>query len=72
MIIGAHLVIYAADAKRTRAFGRDVLGFANDCPSPRAGTAHTGFGLLATLNVPGGGKLGLYQPRHAMATNLPD
>ena len=26
-----------------------------------------GFGRLATLKVPGGGELGLYQPRHAMA-----
>jgi predicted enzyme related to lactoylglutathione lyase len=26
-----------------------------------------GFGRLVTLKVPGGGELGLYQPRHAMA-----
>jgi hypothetical protein len=31
-----------------------------------------GFGRLATLKVPGGGELGLYQPRHALAISLPD
>jgi predicted enzyme related to lactoylglutathione lyase len=31
-----------------------------------------GFGRLATLKVPGAGEIGLYQPRHPMATTLPD
>jgi hypothetical protein len=31
---------------------------------------NAGFGLLATIKVPGGGKLGLYQPRHALAIDL--
>jgi catechol 2,3-dioxygenase-like lactoylglutathione lyase family enzyme len=120
MIIGAHSIIYAADADRTRAFVRDVLGFSNvdaghgwlifKLPPGELGihpvepsdsgrhelylmcddieatvkdlkargvefegdVINAGFGLLATLIVPGGGKLGLYQPRHALATNLPD
>jgi predicted enzyme related to lactoylglutathione lyase len=29
-----------------------------------------GFGILATLQVPGGGQIGLYQPRHATAFDL--
>jgi catechol 2,3-dioxygenase-like lactoylglutathione lyase family enzyme len=29
-----------------------------------------GFGLLTTLRVPGGGEIGLYQPRHATAYDL--
>ena len=118
MIIGAHTVIYAAEAERTRAFMRDVLGFANvdagdgwlifKLPpaelgihpiEPEASGKHelylmcddiqqtvqelkargvefegdvinAGFGMLTTLKVPGGGSLGLYQPRHALATQL--
>ena len=32
--------------------------------------SNQGFGLLATMKVPGGGELGLYQPRHALAIDL--
>jgi len=118
MIIGAHSIIYAADAERTRAFIRDVLGFANvdaghgwlifKLPPAELGIhpiepnesgrhelylmcddinktveeltakgvefagpiTNAGFGMLATLNVPGGGQLGLYQPRHEMAISI--
>ena len=31
-----------------------------------------GFGLLTHLRVPGGGEIGLYQPRHPTAYDLPD
>ncbi len=34
------------------------------------GVADRGFGLLTTLKVPGGGTLGLYQPKHATAHDL--
>lgn len=34
------------------------------------GIADRGFGLLATLKVPGGGTLGLYEPKHATAEGL--
>lgn len=119
MIIGAHSIIYAADAERTRAFIRDVLGLANvdagdgwlifKLPPGELGIHPTepehsgkhelylmcddieqtvsdlkgrgvefegevinaGFGMLTTVKVPGGGSLGLYQPRHALATTLP-
>ena len=30
-----------------------------------------GWGLLTTLTLPSGNPLGLYQPRHALATELP-
>ena len=30
-----------------------------------------GFGLLATLRVPGGGEIGLYEPKHSTAYNVP-
>jgi predicted enzyme related to lactoylglutathione lyase len=29
-----------------------------------------GFGLVATMRVPGGGEIGLYQPRHPVAYDL--
>ena len=31
-----------------------------------------GFGRLITLKMPGGGELGLYRPRHALAISLGD
>jgi catechol 2,3-dioxygenase-like lactoylglutathione lyase family enzyme len=31
-----------------------------------------GFGLLTTLRVPGGGEIGLYQPKHPTAYDLTD
>jgi len=119
MIIGAHSIIYAEDAERTRAFIRDVLGFPyidvhegwlifklppgelGIHPVEPSGSGRhelyfmcddieqtvaelkgkgvefsgeitdAGFGRLITLKVPGGGELGLYQPRHALAVSLP-
>ena len=29
MLIGSHVIVYAKDAERTRAFFRDTLGFAH-------------------------------------------
>jgi hypothetical protein len=110
MIVGAHTIIYSADAEADRAFLRDVLrlpsvdvgegwlifglppaevamhpGDENDvhelflmCDDVEAfvrqmkkrGVAcgpvqNQGWGLLTNLTLPGGGKLGVYQPRHA-------
>ena len=31
-----------------------------------------GFGLMTTLRLPGGGELGLYEPRHPTALSLHD
>jgi catechol 2,3-dioxygenase-like lactoylglutathione lyase family enzyme len=33
---------------------------------------NAGFGLLVSMRVPGGGEIGLYEPRHALAINLTD
>ena len=32
--------------------------------------SNQGWGMLTSLKVPGGGELGLYQPRHPVAFNL--
>ncbi len=55
MINGAHVAIYSADAERDRAFLRDVLGLRD---------VDAGHGWLI-FALPGGGSLGLYEPRHA-------
>jgi catechol 2,3-dioxygenase-like lactoylglutathione lyase family enzyme len=34
-------------------------------------TSDQGWGLLASIAIPGGGQLGLYQPRHPLAIDLP-
>jgi predicted enzyme related to lactoylglutathione lyase len=118
MINGLHTIIYADQAEATRAFFRDVLGFAHvdsghgwlifamppaelgihptgDGAAPgggqhelyltcddihatlaelsakgvefTSGVTEAGFGLLTRMKIPGGGTLGLYQPRHATA-----
>ncbi len=112
MIIGAHAILYSADADADRAFFREVLRF----PSVDAGDGwlifalppsemalhpadingnhelylmtddvaaeiarlraagvkctavkDEGYGLMTSISLPGGGSLGLYQPRHALA-----
>jgi catechol 2,3-dioxygenase-like lactoylglutathione lyase family enzyme len=118
VIIGAHSVIFAEDAERTRAFIRDVLGFGSvdagggwlifKLPPGELGihpaegdyvgrhelylmcddiqqtvaelkgrgvefsgeVTNAGFGQLISIKVPGGGELGLYQPRHPMAISV--
>lgn len=118
MISGTHVIIYAEDADRARAFFRDVLGLRNVdahdgwlifklppaelgihptgapttgqhefflmCDDIQARVAelegkgvefvrpveNQGFGLITRMRVPGGGELGLYQPRHPVAYDL--
>lgn len=110
MIIGAHAIIYSANAEADRAFLRDVLQFTHVdvgggwlifglppsevafhpaekngdhelylmCDNAAAFVAEmgergivcgpvqdAGWGLLTELTLPGGGKLGVYEPRHA-------
>lgn len=110
MIVGAHTIIYSADAEADRVFLRDVLrlpsvdvgdgwlifglppaevavhpGDENDvhefflmCADVKAFIAEMkkhgvacgpvqsqGWGLLTQLTLPGGGKVGVYEPRHA-------
>jgi hypothetical protein len=115
MIVGAHSIIYSADAEADRAFLRDVLrlpsvdvgdgwlifglppaevamhpGDENDvhelflmCDDVKAFIAEMkkhgvacgpvqsqGWGLLTQLTLPGGGKLGVYEPRHARPESM--
>ena len=67
MITGMHSIAYASDADAARAFFRDVLGL------PLA-DAHDGWLIFrqppSELAGPGGGTLGLYQPRHRTAYDL--
>jgi catechol 2,3-dioxygenase-like lactoylglutathione lyase family enzyme len=110
MLVGAHVVLYSANAETDKAFFRDVLrlsnvdagdgflifglpptevavhkAYANDkhelyfmCADVEAfidgmkqhGIACTsirdeGWGLVTQLTLPGGGRLGVYEPRHA-------
>jgi catechol 2,3-dioxygenase-like lactoylglutathione lyase family enzyme len=109
MLVGAHVVLYSANAETDKAFFRDVLrlsnvdagdgflifglpptevavhkAYANDkhelyfmCADVEAfvdgmklhGIACTavrdeGWGLVTQLTLPGGGRLGVYEPRH--------
>ena len=74
MITGAHVIVYSRDADADRAFFRDVLEY----PNVDAGGGWLifklppceGWGLLTSIQLPGGGHLGLYEPRHPKATEL--
>jgi hypothetical protein len=50
MINGLHAILFSEDAERLRVF----LGEVSD----------QGWGRLASIKLPGGGELGLYEPRH--------
>jgi hypothetical protein len=57
MLTGAHAIIYSSNAEADRAFFRAV--------------ADQRWGLLSEVTLPGGGKIGVYQPRHARALTRP-
>lgn len=68
MINGAHCIIYSKDAEADRAFFKDVLGLPHVDVGRGVTTdaiANRGWGLLVNVHLPGGGTLGVYQPRHA-------
>jgi hypothetical protein len=52
MLIGAHAVLYSADAAADRAFLRDVLRL----------SMH--WGRLTHIRLPGGGRIGVCESRH--------
>jgi catechol 2,3-dioxygenase-like lactoylglutathione lyase family enzyme len=60
MISGAHIAIFSKDAEADRAFFRDVLGFSS---------VDAGHGWLI-FALPGGGQVGLYQPKHPTAFGI--
>jgi catechol 2,3-dioxygenase-like lactoylglutathione lyase family enzyme len=66
VINGAHVIIYSQDAEADRAFLKDVLGY----PHVDAGHGWLIFKLPPAEVLPGGGELGLYQPRHPPAYSL--
>jgi predicted enzyme related to lactoylglutathione lyase len=119
MITSTHVIVFAEDAEKSRAFFRDVLELSNVdvhggwlifklppaelgihpsddsavsgshemflmCDDVEATVAELtakgvefttsiedqGFGLMVRLRVPGGGTMGLYQPKHATAYDL--
>jgi hypothetical protein len=67
MIIGAHSIIYSKNPDADRAFLRDVLELTEmKTRKVACGPVHNqGWGMLTQVTLPGGGKLGVYQPRHA-------
>jgi hypothetical protein len=74
-IIGAHSIIYSTNPDADRAFLRDVLELPHvdvgggwlvfGLPLAEVAVQKESWGLLTRLTLPGGGKLGIYQPRHA-------
>lgn len=116
MFTGAHILLYAKDAERARAFFRDVLELrcvdagegwlifalppaelgvhpVMDVEHHRlylmtsdvnaavrklaargvtcAPVENQGFGLMTSFEIPGGGTLGMYEPRHPTAIDMP-
>jgi hypothetical protein len=78
VITGGHVIVYSNDAGADRAFLRDVLGypFVDEGGGwlifelPPAEVADQRWGLVTRIRLPGGGELGLYEPRHPRATQL--
>ena len=82
MVTGAHTIIYTRDPEADRAFFREVLGFEHvDAGGgwlifalppgeiachPSDQDSHQ-LCRLTSIRLPGGGELGLYEPRHPIA-----
>lgn len=71
MIVGAHAIIYSTNPAADRAFFLmcdDVVAFVTQMRTHgiacRA-VEDRGWGVLTQLSLPGGGTLGVCQPRHA-------
>jgi hypothetical protein len=58
VISGGHVILFSRDAEADEAFFR--------------GARRPGLGLVTGIKLPGGGRLGLYEPRHPIAHALPD
>ncbi|MGI8989866.1 MAG: extradiol dioxygenase [Bryobacteraceae bacterium] len=80
MITGTHILLNSKEPEADRAFFRDVLEFrAVDAsrgwlifalpPADVACSAVTAerWGIRTTIQLPSGGELGLYQPKHPTA-----
>lgn len=74
MIIGAHAIVSSTDREADRAFLRDVAGFVAERTGKGVACGPVqamGWGQLTQVPLPGGGKLGVYQPRHARPEPMP-
>ena len=78
-----HALMFSSDAEADRAFLRDVLEcpYVDDLAATVADLrakevpivaepADRGFGVLATVRLPSGATLDLYEPRHRTAIDL--
>jgi hypothetical protein len=71
MINGAHVILYSRDAEADRAFDVEATVkelTAKDVEFTQPVTDE-GWGLLTRLRLPGGGEIGMYEPRHERATD---
>ena len=69
MIDGAHVVVYSKDAEADRACSDvdelvAVLGAKGVAFAP---IEEVGWGRLTRITLPGGGEVGVYQPKHERA-----
>jgi predicted enzyme related to lactoylglutathione lyase len=69
MITGVHAVLFTEDADALRAFlGDDIERTAAELEAKGVELARPvtdeGFGLVSAIRPPGGGELGIYEPRH--------
>ena len=67
MIFDAHVVVYSKDADADRAFFRDVLKKKGVVCSE---VQEARWGSMSKIRMPGGGEVGLYQPKHPTALGL--
>lgn len=66
MIIGAHSIIYSRSPE-AEAFAAEMNRRGVACGP----VLNKGWGLLTQATLPGGGKLGIHQPRHARPQAIP-
>jgi hypothetical protein len=64
VIVGVHAILFSTDAESDRAFFADVLGFKAKGVQLDGDVTEQAFGLVTAIRLPGGGRLGLYEPRH--------
>jgi hypothetical protein len=70
MIFGAHVIVSSQDASADRAFFRDVLGYPSERGVRCSEVEEARWGSVTKIQLPGGGTIGLYQPKHPTALQL--
>jgi hypothetical protein len=66
MIVGAHSIIYSRKPGDVDAFIAAMRKRELKCVK----ATNQGWGILTQVTLPGGGKLGVYQPRHARPKSM--